>query len=143
MPLDVLTSLFAALDAGLELRPHWNGAALDRLLDERHAALVERVGGTLRRLGWQVAMEVSFAHFGERGSIDILAWHVASRSLLVIEVKTAIGAMEETLRVLDVKVRLAPLIAGDRFGWINAAAVSRLLVVPEDRTVRRHLDSMR
>lgn len=32
--------------------------------------------------------EVSFSIYGQRGVIDILAWHAATRSLLVIELKT-------------------------------------------------------
>jgi len=34
--------------------------------------------------GWQPAPEVSFAYFGERGVIDILAFHHPTRRLLVI-----------------------------------------------------------
>ena len=38
----------------------WRGGDLDRLLDEAHAGLVERVAQLLRRLGWQVLVEVSY-----------------------------------------------------------------------------------
>jgi hypothetical protein len=57
--------------------------------------------------------------FGERGSIDLLAWHESSRTLLVIELKTELTSVEETLRRHDSKVRLAPGIARERFGWIR------------------------
>ena len=80
--------------------------------------------------------------YGERGSIDILAWHVASRTLLVIELKSELTSIEETLRRHDVKVRLAGGIALERFGW-NPASVGRLLVLPDDRTARRRVEQHR
>ncbi len=46
--------------------------------------------------------------------------------------------MEGLLRPLDVKCRLARGIARDRFGW-QAAGISRLVVMPEDSTVRRQV----
>src|SRR3954467_10229507 len=51
------------------LVPWWNGAAADRLLDARHAEMVERVVRLLQLRGWMVVVEVSFAEFGERRSI--------------------------------------------------------------------------
>jgi len=98
--------------------------------------LSELIVRLLRRLGWTVQLEVSFSHFGERGSIDILAWHAATRSLLVIEIKTELASVEGLLRPLDVKVRLAATVAAERFGW-RAASVSRLVVLPEDSAARR------
>ena len=46
-----------------------------------------------------------------------------------------LGAM---LMTLDRKVRLAAKIARDQLGW-HATSVSRLLVLPEDRTARRRV----
>ena len=116
----------------------WRGGLLDRILDERHAALVERVTALLRASGWEVRVEVSFSHFGERGSFDVLAWHAATRSLVAIEVKSELTAIEATLRAFDIKRRLAGVIARERFGW-DPASVSCLLVLPEDSTVRRRI----
>jgi transcriptional regulator with XRE-family HTH domain len=131
-----LDRCFSAMDASLRFFADWNGAAVDRLLDEGHALLVGGIGDLLRGLGWQVEFEVSFARFGDRGSIDVLAWHAPSRTLLVVEVKTELGSLDGLLRPLDIKFRLAPVIAADRFGW-QPAQVARLLVLPEDRTARR------
>ncbi|HVH18470.1 MAG TPA: helix-hairpin-helix domain-containing protein, partial [Myxococcota bacterium] len=47
----------------------------DRLLDERHAAMVEAVMRRLVALGWKVRAEVTFSSFGERGSIDVFGWN--------------------------------------------------------------------
>ena len=118
------------------LVPWWNGAAADRLLDSRHAALVERVVALLMRRGWDVHVEISFSEWGERGSIDILALRRAEGVAIAIEVKSAIGSLEETNRALDAKVRLAPVVVKDRFGW-RPRAVARLLVVPNTSSVRR------
>ncbi len=58
------------------------------------------------------------------------------RAIAVCEVKSVLGSLEETNRRLDVKVRLAPKIAAGQFGW-RPLAIGRVLILPEDRTVRR------
>ncbi len=136
---DEVSRCLAALGAELEVRALYRGAAADRLLDEGHAALVGVVVATLRRLGWEARVEVAFSEWGERGSYDILAWHAGARAVLVIEVKTELGSVEGTLRPLDVKVRLAPTVAQDRFGW-RARLVGRALVMPEGRNGRRAVE---
>jgi len=113
----------------------WRGGQLDRLLDEGHAALVGATADMLRRHGWEVLTEVTYAEWGERGSIDILAWHAATRRLLVVEIKTEIASAEELLRRHDEKVRLGPKLARDRFG-MAPGSVTRLLVLA-NRTANR------
>jgi transcriptional regulator with XRE-family HTH domain len=127
---------FEAVDGRLYLSPWWRGAAADRLLDERHAELVERLVALLRERGWIVEFEVSFNEWGERGSIDVLAWHPTRHAVAVCEVKTAFGSLEETNRILDVKVRVAPVLIERRVGW-RPAVVGRILVVPGSSTIRR------
>ena len=134
-----LRRVLRELDAELVLLVRWRGGGLDRLLDERHAGLGEAVSQLLTADGWEVVPEVSFSIFGERGSIDLLAWHAATRTLLVIELKSELTSIEETLRRHDAKVRLASRIAEERFGW-RPVAVGRLLVLPEGRTPRRHVE---
>ena len=46
---------------------------------------------------WQMAPEVSFSRWGERGVIDLLLWHPARRALLVIELKTDLVDIGEML----------------------------------------------
>ncbi len=126
-----------ALGASLNVRLAWQGEALDRLLDAGHAEIVERVLAILRIPGWELATEVSFNVRGERGSIDILAFHSATGSLLVIEVKSVVPDMQAMLYGLDRKERLSGEIARER-GW-RVTSVSRLLVLPDDRTARRRV----
>ena len=79
-------------------------APLDRLLDEKHARSSARPSICSRHLGWVAEVEVSYSVYGERGSIDILAWQQTLAALLVIEVKSELVSVEATLRKLDEKV---------------------------------------
>lgn len=134
--LDRLRAVFAAVDGRARLVPMWNGAAADRLLDERHAALTEGSVAVFRSRAWEPHVELTFSGFGERGSIDIFAAHERFQAVAVCEVKSVIGSLEEMNRTLDVKVRLAPTIAFKRFGW-RPRIVGRILILPRDSTVRR------
>jgi transcriptional regulator with XRE-family HTH domain len=136
LTLGALRQTFAAADARLVISVWWRGAALDRLLDERHASLVERAIAVMARRGWLSEIEVTFSEYGERGSIDILAGHEPTRSALVCEAKGSIGSIGETNRTLDVKTRLAPGLVVRRLGW-RPRTVSRVLILPDDATVRR------
>jgi transcriptional regulator with XRE-family HTH domain len=136
----VLRKVFKALDAGLWIDLRWRGGAAARLLDEDHARPVGAVADGLQRLGWSVHTEVTYSVYGERGSIDLLAWHEATGALLVVEVKTELDSAEATLRKLDEKTRLAPTIVQERYGW-RAGFVSRVLVLAETSVNRRRLAS--
>jgi hypothetical protein len=59
----------------------WQGQRVDHMVDEQHAEVQNWVGGFLAAHGWDVAVEVSFNHFGDRGRIDVLAFHASTRSL--------------------------------------------------------------
>lgn len=133
-----LRRLAVALGARFEQRLLWQGEALDRLLDEDHARLVERVVRWLRDAGWDVVPEATFSIRGERGSIDVLAWHPASRTLLVVEVKTVVPDMQALLAGVDRKARLAPTVARER-GWGAPSSVGRIVVLPAHRTARRRV----
>ena len=113
------------------------GATEDRLLDQRHAALLGVCYSWLLSIGWLARTETSYSEFGERGSVDLLGWHPATASLIVIEIKSELASVEATLRKLDEKVRLAAKIVRP-FGW-RPVSVSRLLALPEDRTQRRRV----
>ena len=134
-----LRAVAQALDAEFFVQLRWRGGDLDRLMDEGHATLVGQAADLLRGRGWQVRAEVSYSIYGERGSIDLLGWHEASRTLVVIEVKTDLVSLEETLRKHDEKVRLAGRIVAEQFGW-RPLNVGRLLVLPGLATPRRRVE---
>jgi len=132
-----LEAIARALDGQLGLDFRWRGEALDRLIDERHAALVDAVVGLFLAAGWEVDVEVSFSIYGERGSIDVFARHAETGLVVVIEVKASIGEVGSTLIGIDRKARLAPRIARER-GW-RCNGVAKLLVVAESGTTRRRI----
>jgi hypothetical protein len=134
--IDDVREHFARLGAQVRVSVWWNGAGIDRLFDQRHAELVERSIQALNGFGWRCETEVTFSEYGERGSIDLFGAFQAARCALVGEVKSEWGGMEETLRRLDVKARLAPKLAAATFGF-RPVAIGRLLILPEDRTARR------
>jgi transcriptional regulator with XRE-family HTH domain len=135
--LDVVKRVVDATGGYLSVRIQFHGEGMDRLRDRAHARMVEDVVSLLVAFGWVVETEVSFNHFGERGSIDILAFHARAGTLLIIEVKTVVPDVGGMLMTLDRKVRLAPGLAQAR-GW-TARSVSRLLVLPEASTPRRRV----
>ena len=138
--LATLRRILEALDAWIFAKVVWRGGELDRLLDADHARLQEH--WALRKrgagAGWLDRQEVSYNIFGERGSIDDLAYHPLSRTLVVTEIKTGIFDAQATLAKLDEKERLAADIA-ERFGW-RVDRVVACLVVAEGRTNRRRIE---
>jgi transcriptional regulator with XRE-family HTH domain len=135
LPVGTIARVFAALDADLVQIVRWRGGELDRLLDEGHASVVGRIAAYLEARAWEVQVEVSFAVLGDRGSVDLLGWHPSTETLLVVEVKTDITSVEETIRKHDVKWRLGARLGADRFGW-RPAHVARMLVLPSTTTAR-------
>jgi transcriptional regulator with XRE-family HTH domain len=138
VPCGKLSRCAEALGATLETSLRWRGEGLDRLLDEEHAAIVDAAVALYRAAGWEVAVEASFSIDGERGSIDVFAWHPPTASVAVTEIKSVVPDSQATLHVLDRKARLAARIARER-GW-TCSNVSRVLVVGESRTSRRRVE---
>jgi transcriptional regulator with XRE-family HTH domain len=137
--IGLIERLLAPLGARLSIRVLWQGEELDRLLDRGHATIVEAVIGILTRNGWDVFPEATFQGGGERGSIDILAWHATSRVLLVMEVKSVMPDIQATLGGIDKKARVAPALARQR-NWVPDY-VARILVLADDRTSRRRVSA--
>jgi transcriptional regulator with XRE-family HTH domain len=136
IPVGRVRQVAAGLGARLDLVVRWQGGDLGRLLDERHAAMGEAISRDFARLdGWEAEPEVSFAIYGERGAIDMLAWHGAHRALLIVELKTEIVDVGELMRTMDRRRWLALGIARER-RWA-AASVSTWVVVADSRTNRR------
>lgn len=134
----VLRSIAAALDGSLDLWIRWHGGDLFRLVNARHAAVHEAIAARFADLpGWVLEPEVSFSIYGERGVIDGLAWHAATRSLLVIELKTEFVDVNELMGSVDRKRRLSAEIGRSR-GWA-AVTVSTWVAVADGRTNRRQL----
>jgi len=140
--LATLRQLARALDIRIDVYARWRGGALDRLSNVRHSFLAESVATAFAsQQDWSIAPEVSFSIYGERGVIDILAFHAPTGSLLVIELKTSIVDVNELVGTLDRKARLAGRIADER-GW-RARSVSRWVIVERGSTNLRRFAAHR
>jgi hypothetical protein len=133
-----LRAVAVGLRADLDLVLRWDGTELDRLLNAGHAAMHELVVGLLVAPGWDVLPERSFSVWGERGVIDILAWRAATRTLLVVELKTEIVEVQRLIGTVDRYRRLAPEIVRD-LGW-EPTPVGVWVAVAESATNRRRLN---
>lgn len=128
-----------ALDARAELDVIWRSRGdLERLLDADHARIVEAWAERHVRADWAVWPEAGYSVYGERGRIDLLCFHPRTGTVEVVEAKTGIWNVNETLGLLDAKARLTPRIVGER-GW-NARRIVRCLVVLGGTTQRRRVD---
>jgi transcriptional regulator with XRE-family HTH domain len=138
VPVGRLSAVASVLEAGVHLELRWRGGELPRLLNAGHAAMHETAARLLRRRpDWLTAPEVSFSVYGERGVIDLLAFHPPTGSLLVIELKTQLVDVEGLLTAVDRHRRLAPRLARDR-GW-QVRSVSACVLLRDTRTNRRGL----
>jgi transcriptional regulator with XRE-family HTH domain len=69
--LRIVRRVATAVGVSLPFDPRWRGAGLVRLMDARHAGIVDTVVQRLRELSWEVRTEHTFSVYGERGSIDV------------------------------------------------------------------------
>lgn len=130
-------AITGAVDLPLGWDIGWQRQEIDRLLDADHSALAALWTRRLEKLGWIVRSEVSFNHYGDRGRIDLLAYHPVYRVLLVIEIKTALVDAQALLGGLDVKARVAPHVARE-LGW-QPRLVVPAIIMADGTTARRHL----
>ncbi len=127
LKIGTLDRIAASLGATLVIDLRYQGGLADRLVDRTHAALVDLIVGVLRHAGWVVEVEFSFNVFGDRGSVDVLGWHAASRTLLIVEVKSAFTDLQAMLLSLGRKLRVVPDLVRRQNGW-DPIAVSRIVI---------------
>jgi transcriptional regulator with XRE-family HTH domain len=134
LSLDAYCAIARILDADVPLAPRWRGPKLDRLLDRRHALLQNRAAEGLASSGWKVRSEFSFSRYRDQGSVDVLGWRADCHALLIIEIKTEITDLQETLRILDMKRRVVPIVCQSE-GW-RPNLIGAVLVLPDASTHR-------
>jgi len=139
LTLGVIRRVCEALEIRVELLPRSRGADLDRMVHARHSALHESVARAvaLEFPDWEMAHEVSFSIWGERGVIDLLLWHPGRRALLIIELKTEIVDTGDLLSTMDRRRRLAREIVKER-GW-DPVTISTWVIVAPSRTNERRV----
>ena len=136
--LERMRRVAEVLEIRLELDATWRGGELERLVNARHAAMHDVALHLFESLtGWEAAPEVSFAIYRERGVIDILAWHAATRTLLIVELKTELVDPQGLVGTMDRRRRLAHEIAGRR-GW-RPLHVGVWVALADTSTNRRHV----
>jgi len=141
LALATIRRVAAVLDVWVGLVARSRGGDLERVADAAHAALAEVAIALLCALGWEVRPEVSFSVWGERGVVDIVAWHASSRSLLLVELKTRIVDIGQLLATLDRRQRLGSEIA-EPFGW-KPATISTVLILSDRATNHRRVAAHR
>jgi transcriptional regulator with XRE-family HTH domain len=136
LAVGTLDRVAAVLQADLSVELRWRGPKLARLLDRRHAALQNLIVSELLARGWQVLVEESFNVFGERGSVDIVAWLPGAGALLIIEIKTELVDLQDLLRTVDMKTRVVPEVVRRSHGW-QPVSVASVVVLPSSNSHRR------
>ena len=143
--LKALLQVAEALEIRIGVLPRWRGGDLDRMLSGGHAALHQRIVRMFAGTPWLLAPETTFAVYGERGVIDILAFHPPTGALLIIELKTDLVDVQQLMTAVDRYRRLAPRVARER-GW-HVRSVGVWAALRDTRTNRRrvaeHADVLR
>jgi transcriptional regulator with XRE-family HTH domain len=139
LTVDTVRRVASALDIRVDLVPRWRAGDLDRLLNAKHSQLHELVARWFAQElpVWVLAPEVSYAIYGERGVVDIVAWHPGRRAILVIELKTDVVDVNQLIGKVGEKARLIRQIVRDR-GW-DPLTVSTWVIVASGRTNRARL----
>ncbi|MBX3029260.1 MAG: helix-turn-helix domain-containing protein [Chloroflexi bacterium] len=139
LSVGAIRKVTAALGMRMEVLPKWHGSDLDRLVNGAHGALQVALIRHFEQLpGWMAVPEVTFSIYGERGAVDLLAWHAATRTVLVVELKTILVDAAEIVRTTDQRRRLASDIAGSK-GW-RPQVVASWLIFTDTRTNRRAVE---
>jgi hypothetical protein len=118
----------------------WQDQNVRRLLDADHSAVAAGFMRWLGTIAWLSQAEVSFNHYGDRGRIDVLAFHATTKTLLVVEIKTVLVDAQALLGGLDVKRRLARRVAA-QLGW-RADTVVPAILMADGTSQRRHLERL-
>lgn len=137
LAVDTLLRVAATLQMRIDLVARWRGGELDRMLGAGHAAMHESVARAMRQTAWLMVPEATFSIYGERGAIDILAFHPPTGALLVIELKTDLVDVQALVGTVDRYRRLAPQIARER-GW-RVESVSCWVVLRDTPANHRRL----
>lgn len=130
----------AAFDLRVDFLLLGRGAEVARLLDEEHAQIVGELAAFLKRNGWVIEPEASFNVYGDRGRVDLLAYHPGTKTVLMIEVKTILTDLGDMFGSMNVKQRVVRSMARERH-W-EVETVGTLLAVadtvPSRGVVRDH-----
>lgn len=137
LSIDVLRRVARVLESRVAVSVWSRAGEIERVADRRHAELVDSLIGALAEAGWMARPEVSFNVRGERGLVDIVAWHREARVVLIIDVKTEIVDVGELFGTFDRKRRLGLEIASA--AGMEADCVASALVVADTSMNHRRI----
>jgi len=143
MSLKVIARISDAmgLEVDLSLRPPFISG---RQRDAAHAQCGAYVQRRLEASGWLVEREVEIVHGRSHGWIDLLAFGPATRSMLIIEIKTEVDDLGRIERTLGWYGREA-WTSARRLGWRPIRTAVWLLVLAtevNDERIRANRDAL-
>ena len=112
----------------------------ERQRDPAHIQCTNHVVRRLERAGWATATEVEIGGDRSRGWIDVLAYQRATKTLLVIEIKTEIVDLGAIERALGWYEREA-WSAARRLGWRPGNVVGCLILLATEANDERLRDN--
>lgn len=113
---------YAAISAALGLEAHLDlidprrRAPTARAEDPVHAAMGEVLAARLAGHGFAVAIDEPYQHYQFAGRADLIAWDLATRSLLHIENRTRFPNIQESIGSYNAKRRYLPAVMAERLG---------------------------
>ena len=113
---------YAAIAAALGLEPRFalvdprKRTATVRAEDPVHASMGELLAARLAGHGFTVAIDEPYQHYQFAGRADLLAWDLASRSLLHVENRTRFPNVQDAVGSYNAKRRYLPAVMAERLG---------------------------
>ena len=143
--LDVVMRIGDALDLNLQIVGQRPVVIDPRPSGVLHGRCSAYVGRRLARRGWSTRREVEIVHGRWHGWIDILAFHPATSTLVVIEIKTQVDDLGAIERQLSWYEREADKVART-MGWRPTTIATWLLLLQTEEVetaIRRERDLLR
>jgi transcriptional regulator with XRE-family HTH domain len=109
-------ALALGLEPRLDLVDPRKRAPSARAEDPVHAAMGEIIAARLARHGFTVAIDEPYQHFQFAGRADVLAWNLASGSLLHVENRTRFPNVQDAIGSYNAKRQFLPGVIADRIG---------------------------
>jgi transcriptional regulator with XRE-family HTH domain len=113
---------YAALALALGLEPRLDlidprkRTSTARSEDPVHSAMGEVLATRMAGHGYPVAIDEPYQHYQFAGRADLLAWDLASRSLLHVENRTRFPNIQDAIGGYNAKRRYLPAVMADRLG---------------------------
>jgi hypothetical protein len=109
-------ALALGLEPRLDLIDPRKRATAARAEDPVHSAMGELGADRLAGHGFGIAIDEPYQHYQFAGRADLLAWDLASRSLLHVENRTRFPNLQDAIGSYNAKRQYLPAVMAERFG---------------------------